>query len=106
MSGIERISTERKRQIESEGWTPTHDAQHDSGEMVAAAISYALSPYSDERIGDDHRVPYGLAVPDRWPWDVEWWRPTPKNRIRELTKAGALIAAEIDRLEHDAGGER
>jgi hypothetical protein len=34
-----------------------------------------------------------------WPWDREWWKPTPNNRIRELAKAGALIAAEIDRLQ-------
>jgi hypothetical protein len=27
-----------------------------------------------------------------------WYKPSPENRIRELEKAGALIAAEIDRL--------
>jgi hypothetical protein len=31
-----------------------------------------------------------------WPWRWEWWKPG--NRVRELEKAGALIAAEIDRL--------
>ena len=31
-------------------------------------------------------------------WDDTWWKPTPDNRIKELIKAGALIAAEIDRL--------
>jgi hypothetical protein len=30
---------------------------------------------------------------------MAWWKPTPSDRIRELTKAGALIAAEIDRLK-------
>ncbi len=50
----------------------------------------------------------GISV--NWPWDPKWWKPlyndeedqTPDeidNRIRELTKAGALIAAEIDRLQ-------
>lgn len=33
-----------------------------------------------------------------WPWSDEKWNPEPDNRIRELAKAGALIAAEIDRL--------
>ena len=33
-----------------------------------------------------------------WPWNESWWKPTPDNRIRDLEKAGALIAAEIDRL--------
>jgi hypothetical protein len=31
------------------------------------------------------------------------WKPTPGNRIRELEKAGALIAAEIDRLSRLEG---
>jgi hypothetical protein len=99
MSGIERIAAERQRQINTEGWTPEHDDGHDSGEMVDAAISYALSPYSDDRIGDDHRIPAGYVVPRFWPWDIEWWKPNPRDRIRELTISGALIAAEIDRLE-------
>jgi hypothetical protein len=33
------------------------------------------------------------------PRKAEWWNPTPENRIRELQKAWALIAAEIDRLQ-------
>ena len=33
-----------------------------------------------------------------WPWEANWWKPTPEDRIKELAKAGALIAAEIDRL--------
>jgi hypothetical protein len=38
------------------------------------------------------------CVPEEWPWFQERWKPTPDNRIRELVKAGALIAAEIDRM--------
>jgi hypothetical protein len=37
------------------------------------------------------------GVPREWPWDSKWWKPG--ERIRELEKAGALIAAEIARLE-------
>jgi hypothetical protein len=33
-----------------------------------------------------------------WPWDEKWWKPS-TNPIRNLVKAGALIAAEIDRLQ-------
>lgn len=37
-----------------------------------------------------------------WPWDEKCFKPdktyTYNGRIRELTKAGALICAEIDRL--------
>jgi hypothetical protein len=31
----------------------------------------------------------------------EWWKPT--NRRRDLVKAGALILAEIERLDRAAG---
>lgn len=39
-----------------------------------------------------------LSKPLRWPWEAEAFKPTPDDRVRELVKAGALIAAEIDRL--------
>jgi hypothetical protein len=98
MSGAEMIAAERQRQIEQEGWSAGHDKiEHDSGELAAAAICYALHPFSDERRGGDFRVPAGSVVPVGWPWEPEWWKPTPKDRVRELVKAGALIAAEIDR---------
>ena len=37
------------------------------------------------------------ACPDDWPWSDKWWKP--KDKIRDLVRAGALIAAEIDRLQ-------
>lgn len=40
-------------------------------------------------------------TPDRssdWPWHSSWWKPS-DDPIRNLVKAGALIAAEIDRLQ-------
>jgi hypothetical protein len=39
------------------------------------------------------------GMPWLWPFAPERWKPSPSNRIRELVKAGALIAAEIDRLQ-------
>ncbi|MDR0474229.1 MAG: hypothetical protein LBH43_11230 [Treponema sp.] len=97
MTGVERIATERKRQIESEGWSAEHDDSHDHGELARAAACYALN-------GDNQTATVGknAVVIDLikliWPWDWKWWTPSPVNRIRELEKAGALIAAEIDRL--------
>jgi len=32
------------------------------------------------------------------PFDEEWWKPSPDDPVWQLVKAGALIAAEIDRL--------
>lgn len=43
------------------------------------------------------------STPRYWPWEPGWWKPGKGNsyadRVRELVKAGALIAAEIDRLQ-------
>jgi len=85
-TGIELIAEERQRQIESEGWSSQHDSfEHEDGSLAIAGACYAL--------GDP-------TPPAFWPWNYKWWKPTPKNRIRELQKAGALIAAEIDRLNN------
>lgn len=88
-TGIELIAEERLRQVEKEGWTFEHDEQHNCGELADAASCYALTP-TYRRIIFNHI--------DLWPWDAGWWKPTPDDRVRELAKAGALIAAEIDRL--------
>jgi len=86
MTGIELIAAERKRQIEEEGFTAEYDDCWDQGQMVRAAMCYCMEP------GDKDEMP------DEWPWPPVWWKPSPDNRIHELKKAGALIAAEIDRL--------
>ncbi len=85
-TGVRLIAEERKRQVEEEGWTAEHDATHVNNEMPDAAICYLV----DQQHRDYEAFP--------WPWDDKWWKPTPDDRVRELVKAGALIAAEIDRL--------
>lgn len=90
--GVIEIMNERTRQIEQEGWTTEHDDMHGAGEMAEAAACYALS------INDG----LGAGVPARWPWCARWWKPTTARR--NLVKAGALIAAEIDRLDRMAEG--
>lgn len=92
-TGVELISAERKRQVEQEGWTKEHDAKHANSELAQAAACYAMPEW------DRKYISTGLGPrPILWPWYIEWWKPTPNDRIRELVKAGALIAAEIDRL--------
>jgi len=91
MTGIERIAAERQRQVDQERWTPGHDATHTLDQLARAAACYAMPARF-------RRTRYrGL-----WAWPG-WWKPTPKNRIRELEKAGALCAAEIDRLLREQG---
>ena len=96
MNGVERIAAERKRQIEKEKYTDIHDDEFWHEQIAEAAACYALpEKYRDAVIIFPHPKKLLNAV---WPWDDKYWKPTPKNRIRELEKAGALIAAEIDRL--------
>lgn len=94
MNGIESIAAERRRQIEVEGWTPEHDDEHDSGELAAAAACYTVAAIDPEGITPLDQLP----IP--WPWAPEWYKPA--NPRGALVKAGALIAAEIDRLDRKA----
>lgn len=96
--GIGRIASERRRQIEVEGWTPEHDASHVMEELAWAAISYAAPyPVYEKAIDNNQRIVFC----DSWPmnWERGWDKRQKHSRIRKLEIAGALIAAEIDRLE-------
>lgn len=92
------VLAERQRQISSEGWTPEHDDHHNCGELSLAAANYAaVSGYAfkhDTQADDMHP-----SV--SWPWDGYWWKPSVDPR-RNLVKAGALILAEIERLDRAA----
>lgn len=89
-SGVELIRVERDRQIEVEGWSHDHDLEHERGQLSIAAAWYAVE-------GTDASISYPDDEPEGsgWPWGPQWCKP--KDRVRNLTRAGALIAAEIDR---------
>lgn len=90
--GISMIAAERERQITVEGWTANHDDAHSDGSLAIAASCYARAA--------------GQNVPASWigwPWE-DGWKPS-CDRVRDLVKAGALIAAEIDRLQRRSGGQ-
>lgn len=84
------VAAERRRQIETEGWTPEHDDGHGAHELAEAAACYCLS--SAERPFDYFET--------MWPWDPHWFKTS--SRRRDLIKAGALILAEIERLDRMA----
>ena len=98
-TGINIIAAERKRQIEVKGYTPEHDDEHDLGELALAAALYAL-PY-DAKIGDepflkqDDFIALHIALETGCNFFVD---PEP-DKLKRLAKAGALIAAEIDRVK-------
>jgi hypothetical protein len=98
-SGAALISKERARQIAVEDWTPEHDDHHTNFEITSAACCYAVAA---ELLGVKGFFKITLETvsntPDEWPWDFQWWKPS-ADPIRNLVKAGALIAAEIDRLQ-------
>jgi len=93
--GVALIAAERLRQISEEGWTPEHDDHHDDSELVMAAEAYLWA--SRFPVDADH-----VPMPTFWPWDVSWWKPSP-DPTRNLVRAGALIAAEIDRRRRASG---
>jgi len=91
------VLSERQRQVLKEGWTFAHDdADHDDGMLAAAGAAYTLAaadklcPYSQGDGGFDDKPP------PSWPGNWQW---KPSDPRRMLVKAGALILAEIERLD-------
>ncbi len=99
-TGTELITEERQRQIDVEGWDSEHDDEHTSMPLATAAASYALDVVSKHaEVSDSWKRTFDRASSEVWPFDEEWFKPTPEDPVRQLVKAGALIAAEIDRLQ-------
>jgi len=95
--GAKLIAVERDRQILDEGWEAAHDDGHEDYQLARAAACY-ISAASRKRYSHTY-------IPFRWHWEDRFWKPT--DRVRDLVKAGALIAAEIDRLlREQAAGEK
>jgi len=80
------VLKERRRQVEDEDWTMDQDDAHENGELAEAAMCYA-----------DPAAHCQLGIPQQWPWVGEWWKP--RDRRRNLVRAGALIIAEIERVD-------
>ncbi len=103
-AGVALIAAERERQVSKEGWTAEHDALEDGGGLALAAACYAMPEKDREMHGSGvyhayHGTDPEYKVPKLWPWEPSWFKPSPTDRVRELVKAGALIAAEIDRIK-------
>lgn len=95
-TATDRIESERDRQVWDEKWTPEHDDEHDKGELAIAAACYAHHAATVTYL-DNFDVYRSTPAPANWPWEAKWWKP--KQPQRDLIRAGALIAAEIDRIE-------
>jgi hypothetical protein len=88
-SGAYLILDERKRQIKEEGYDKEHDRQHRWTALVKAATAYCSTALTTK----DN--PLSIT---RWPseWERESFKPI--NPLHDMIRAGALIAAAIDRL--------
>jgi len=91
---LQDVVVERARQINAEGWTETDDDEKTDGSLAQAAACYALNV---------QKIPVSCGDSTLWPesWDLSWWKP--KDRRRDLVRAGALLLAEIERMDR-AGG--
>lgn len=94
VSGLALIAAERERQRTKEGYSSNHDDQHGNFEMTRSAVAYAL--HASGRLDADQHWPFGSCE----------WKPSAGDPVRDLVKAGALIAAEIDRIQRLQKGSR
>jgi len=107
-TGSELIAIERARQIEKEKWSAKHDDKHTDQSLALAAALYA-SPIP---LFEIHVSGSCVQWLDPWPWEYgiepprggpeiktnAWDKRKDHPKIKRLIIAGALIAAEIDRL--------
>ncbi|HGK8831771.1 TPA: hypothetical protein ACLG2D_005624 [Pseudomonas aeruginosa] len=84
------VQAERRRQITAEGWTPEHDDLYCAAELPRAAAAYILNGANDE-------------APAIWSFSAKWWKP--RDARSNYVRAGALILAEIERLDRAAPGK-
>jgi hypothetical protein len=94
--GAELIARERSRQVTTERWSAPHDDRHRRSQLSRAAACYLIAARRKSKITAASAKAFG------WPWGARFWKPA-DDPIRNLVKAGALIAAEIDRLQRARG---
>lgn len=84
------VLAERRRQLEVEGMSTAGDDNYRAAELPRAAASYVLNGANDE-------------APAIWPWARSWWKP--RDCRANYVRAGALILAEIERLDRASQAE-
>lgn len=102
--GIELIAEERQRQIDVEGYSAQHDSQHNASELIYAAIAYVESAkvgVNCAEMGNTNKHEIMRRKTEMGRYYPFGWNFKPTTDIRDLIKAGALIAAAIDRLQKD-----
>lgn len=95
-TALDDIATERARQIDIEGYDIFHDDEHHDGSLAGVAACYAIMAQRQAQFGAGAMR---TTPPVAWPirWLSSFWKP--KDSRRNLVIAGALIVAEIERLD-------
>jgi len=105
LSVVAEIGAERSRQIHKKGYVYEHDDKHADGSIAMAAAHYASTePVYVLRRRTGHYSPdadpyYSLKA---YPWDLEFDSKREHTRREQLVIAGALIVAEIERIDRAA----
>ncbi len=108
-TGIELIAQERKKQIKKHGFDLEHDQIHDDGALIDAALvcaSYEILYTKHKYAGAIH---FDIVDKSNWKLPVYYdgnvlvpnHKLSDEKRIHQLTVAGALMAAEIDRIQNN-----
>jgi hypothetical protein len=109
-TGIELITQERQEQINKHGFDNTHDKHHDDESLSfnAAVLATPIVLFEKgENFANSHiftvatidngwKLPYQARDGNKI---IDNNTLSKKERIKQLIVAGALIAAEIDRLQ-------
>jgi hypothetical protein len=95
-TGIELIAQERQKQIDKHGFTGKHHDEHPEFYNILQLQHAATTLLMHEF---EHVVDTKDNLPDGW--DQEWFDDlNARNRRERLIIAGALIAAELDRIDY------
>lgn len=106
LHAAQEIADERWKQITRESYTLDHDDRLVSGELASGAAAYCLSAASRNSIDGFAAVQvHAAAIPGTsvdairkaWRRNISVFKPTYPRR--DLIKAGAMIVAEIGRID-------
>ena len=102
-SALTSIAMERKRQADEEGYSFSHDDEHRFGELAINAALLAIQHVDAPVARRAGLIPAvgleGYAIRDPWGLIRKHGGGKATSHYRRLTIAGALLVAEMERLE-------
>lgn len=95
-TGIELIAKERQEQIEKHGRTIADDVKYNYAGQLAMAAEFLMQPGEYQPAAKKALL---YHCPSGWDETI-WLKMCYKNEVDRKIIAGALMAAEIDRLQN------